>query len=69
MEYLVSIAGGQPGRYRGECEPPLGIAAANIARFKIRITDTGYAWNGSLRVTLIAGENERLALPAMRIWT
>lgn len=69
IEYQVSIDGGRPGRHRGECEPPLGIAAGSIGRFKIRVTDTGYAWNGTLRLTLIAGEDERLPLPAMRIWT
>jgi hypothetical protein len=69
VEYRVSIHGGQPGTYRTDCETPLAVAPGGLVRFKIRVTETGYAWNGALRLTLVAGPDERLVLPAMRIWT
>lgn len=69
ITYVVSIHGGKPGLHSAVCEPPVLVKAGNPERFKIRITDTGYAWNGALRISLLAGPGEKLRLPTMRIWT
>lgn len=69
VEYRISIRGGEPGHHRADCEPPLAIAGGGIARLKVVVADTGYSWNGGLRITLHAGPRETLALPAMRLWT
>ena len=69
ITYTVSIQGGQVGIYVTECEPPLIVKAGSLERFKIRISDTGFAWDGGLRLCLMVGKNERLFLPAMRIFT
>ena len=69
ITYAVSIRGGRTGRYLVTCDPPLLVKRRDLERFKIRITDTGYAWNGAVRVTLIAGPNRRLRLPVMRVFT
>ena len=67
ITYAVSIRGGKSGVYFAECEPPLLVEAGDLERFKIRITDTGYAWNGGLRVSLQTGPLEKLTLPALRV--
>jgi len=69
ITYAVSIHGGKAGVHSAECEPPLVVRAADLERFKIRITETGYAWNGGLRVSLQAGLYQKLDLPALRIFT
>lgn len=69
ITYAVSIRGGRTGRYPVTCDPPLLVKGRGLERFKIRITDTGYAWNGALRLTLIAGPTRTLRLPVMRIFT
>jgi hypothetical protein len=69
ITYAISIQGGKLGVYVAECEPPLLVKGAELERFKIRITDTGYAWNGGLRVSLQTGAAEQLSLPALRIFT
>ena len=66
ITYAVSIHGGRPGVHFAECEPPLLLKGGDMARFKIRIKDTGYAWNGGLRISLQSGP-EMLHLPAFRI--
>jgi hypothetical protein len=68
ITYAVSIAGGKSGVYFAECEPPLVVKGGDLERFKIRITDTGYAWNGGLRVSLQTGALKKLPLPALRIF-
>ena len=68
ITYAVSICGGKVGIHSSVCEPPLLVKASNLERFKIRVTDTGFAWNGGLRLTLFAGKVESLQLPAMRIF-
>lgn len=67
ITYSVSIQGGRAGSHFAECEPPLMVRGGDMTRFKIRIKDTGYAWNGGLRVLLQAG-SETLPLPACRIF-
>jgi hypothetical protein len=69
ITYAVSIQNGRPGVHATRCEPPLKVNAGDLERFKIRITDTGYAWNGGLRVSLQAGPQEKLFLPVLRIRT
>jgi hypothetical protein len=69
ITYAVSIKGGKSGVYFAECEPPLLVKGGDLERFKIRITDTGYAWNGGLRVSLQTGPLAQLGLPALRILT
>lgn len=69
ITYAVSIRGGKSGVYFAECEPPLLVEAGDLERFKIRITHTGYAWNGGLRVSLQTSPLEKLTLPALRIFT
>lgn len=69
ITYMVSIHCGKPGVYSAVCEPPLVVGAANLERFKIRIADTGYGWNGGLRMSLQAGPLQKLHLPALRIYT
>ena len=68
ITYSVSIHGGKSGIHSKDCERPLLVKAGDLERFKIRITDTGYAWNGGLRISLMSGPLERLRLPAMRSW-
>jgi hypothetical protein len=67
ITYAVSIHRGKVGVHSTECEPPLVVKGENLERFKIRVTDTGYAWNGGLRLSLLVGRVDRLRLPAMRI--
>jgi hypothetical protein len=69
ITYTVSIRGGRTGRYPVTCDPPLLVKGRDLERFKIRITDTGYAWNGAVRLALIAGPTRTLRLPVMRIFT
>ncbi len=69
ITYAVSIGGGKFGLHAAVCEPPLLVRAGDPERFKIRVTNTGYAWNGGLRLSLLAGSREKLYLPAMRLWT
>lgn len=68
ITYSVSIRFGRPGVYAAECEPPLLIRGSDLQRFRIRITETGYAWNGGLRLRLRFGEADGLDLPALRIF-
>ena len=68
VTYTVSICHGKAGIHSSTCEPPLIVEARNLQRFKVRITDTGFAWNGGLRLTFLAGKTEKLRLPAMRIF-
>lgn len=69
ITYAVSIHGGESGVHSAECLPPLRVKGGDLERFKIRITDTGYAWIGGLRVSLQTGPVGRLDLPAFRIVT
>lgn len=70
IEYKISINGGQPGIYRVDCfERPLIIPAKKFERFKICLCDTGYAWCGTIVITLDYGKEKRLQLPALRLHT
>jgi hypothetical protein len=69
ITYSVSIHRGEPGKYEVCCEPPLLVRAASKERFKIRLTDTGYAWKGTVQILLDYGKGRLVPLPAMRIYT
>jgi hypothetical protein len=69
VTYAVSINRGRPGTYTARCEPPLIIRGGSVERFKIRLCDTGYAWRGTIVVSLDYGRGRTLRLPAMRIYT
>jgi hypothetical protein len=45
-------------------EPPLIVEAGKHERFKIKLTDAGYAWTGYVRIGLLYGANRELALPS-----
>lgn len=68
ITYVVSIHGGKNGVYCSECDPPLLIRKRNMERFKIRLTHTGYAWHGGVRLILLAGANQKLNLPSLRLF-
>jgi hypothetical protein len=69
VEYAVSINYGRLGKYSVECDPPLAVSAGGVSRFKIRLTETGYAWNGTMEVGLRYGPEKHLMLPAFRLYT
>jgi len=69
ITYAISINRGQPGVYRSVCDPPLIVRAGSVERFKIRICDTGYAWRGTIALTLDYGSEKHLRLPALRLYT
>lgn len=48
----TSLRKGVPGVWTERLEPPLIVDPYKHERFKIRFTDTGYAWRGYLKVTL-----------------
>ncbi|WP_437916531.1 metallophosphoesterase [Sorangium sp. So ce302] len=68
ITYEISINHGRPGTYRSVCEPPLIVRAGSVERFKIRVRDTGYAWRGTIAVTLDFGNGKRLRLPFFRLY-
>jgi hypothetical protein len=69
ITYAISIHGGKIGAYCTGCDPPLEVKAGRLERFKIRLTNTGYAWNGGLRLSVLTGMTGRLQLPAVRVFT
>jgi len=66
--YDVSVNRGNPGTYRSVCEPPLVVRADSVERFKIRVCNTGYAWNGMVRLILDYGSEKRLLLPPFQMF-
>lgn len=68
ITYKVSINHGKPALYRTICEPPLIVTAKSFERFKICICDTGYAWRGTITITLDYGREKRLCLPYLRLY-
>lgn len=69
IEYVVPINMGQPGRYSANCEPPLVVRGNGPERFKIRLSETGYAWQGIVQVSLNYGQGRELKLPLLRLYT
>ena len=62
--YPISLRAGEPGVWTERMEPPLLVEAGNHERFKVRCTNSGYAWTGFLRLTLLYGEGKGLPLPS-----
>lgn len=54
--YTVSLHGGKPDTQVERLEPPLLVDAGQYQRFKVKYTDTGFAWRGFLRLTLLYGQ-------------
>lgn len=63
--YTLSLHRGRPGTWFQSLEPPLTVDAGANQRFKIKFTETGYAWTGYAKFTLIYGEQRGLAMPAV----
>lgn len=68
ITYVASLKDGKPGKWTQTLDPPLSIKQGAYGRFKICLTDTGFAWTGALRITLICGKDKKLHLPWMRLW-
>jgi len=62
--YPISLRGGQPGEFIERMEPPLLIEAGKHERFKVNLTNSGSAWTGWVRVTLLYAERKELQLPS-----
>lgn len=69
IEYSVPVNMGMPGRYYTSCEPPLVVRNGSVERFKVRLTETGYAWRGTVQVTLDSGAGKELKFPLLRLYT
>jgi hypothetical protein len=63
--YALSLKNGNPDQSPTRLVPPLEIEAGKHARFHIRLSETGYAWTGSVRIHLLFGSGRQLALPWM----
>lgn len=63
--YTISLAGGMPGTRVEPLEPPVLVDPGAHQRFKVKCTDTGYAWRGFLRLAVLYGDGKELVLP----WT
>lgn len=61
--YEVSLDGGKPGIRVVEMEPPVVVRPGRHERFKVRLTDAGFAWSGYLRLLFKFGKRKKLALP------
>jgi hypothetical protein len=61
--YTLSLHGGRPGTWVEPLDPPLTVDAGANQRFKIKFTETGYAWSGYAKLTLIYGDQLELSLP------
>jgi hypothetical protein len=69
VTYRVSINNGEPGVYENPCEPPLLVKPRSHQRFKVRLTDTGYSWAGTVQVLLDFGAEDPLPLPCIQLCT
>jgi hypothetical protein len=63
--YPISLRGGQSGEWIERMEPPLLIEAGKHERFKVKFTNSGYAWTGYVRLTLLYAQAKELSLPSM----
>lgn len=62
--YPISLRGGQPGEWIERMEPPLLVDAGEHERFKVKLTNSGSAWTGCVRLTLLYAEGKELQLPS-----
>ncbi len=63
--YPVSLRGGKPGSSTEPLGPPLLVDSGKHERFKVKLTDSGYAWTGYVQIALLYSENRELRLPSM----
>ncbi len=61
--YPISLRGGLPGTWIERMEPPLLIEGGKHQRFKVKLTDSGYAWTGYVRLTVLYAGGKELPLP------
>ncbi len=66
--YKLSLHSGRVATSTERFDPPLVIPAGKNERFKLRLTETGYAWYGDVSLTLDFGSS-KLRLPWIRIQT
>jgi hypothetical protein len=69
ITYGVSLGRGAEGSYITKCEPPLVVRGHGLERCKIRLSDTGYSWRGTVRLSLAYGAGKRLFLPHIGLYT
>jgi hypothetical protein len=69
IAYKISLRHGAPGAYTREFGKLLRIKPGALARFKLRLVDTGYAWTGCVRLGLRYGKSGTLYLPRLRLST
>lgn len=62
--YTMSLGGGRPGSRTVGLEPPLLVDPGEHQRFEIKLTHSGYAWSGCIRITLLYGDGRELPLPS-----
>ena len=63
VEYSFPLNGGQPGKHTYSLEPPLIIEPKKHQRFKIRLTETDYAWTGYIKISFPFTETNDIELP------
>lgn len=61
--YAISLRGGEAGSHIEKMEPPLVIEAGKHERFKVKLTNSGSAWTGYIRMNLAYGNDRELPLP------
>jgi hypothetical protein len=67
--YAISLGGGEAGNRIEKMEPPLVIEAGRHERFKVKLTDSGSAWTGYIRMILPYGKDRNLPLPCTFVRT
>lgn len=68
ITYVLPLKNGTPGVYVENLEPPLIVGAGKHERFKIRLTEAGYAWCGFVHLTLIYSDKKELSLPRLYLF-
>jgi hypothetical protein len=63
--YSISLRGGKRGTWCEALDPPLTVNYGENQRFKIKLTEAGYAWTGYVKLTLIYGDQQELGLPTI----
>lgn len=69
ITYRISIGHGIPGDYTRAFRKYLRIKPSSLERFRIRLTDTGFGWNGFVQLGLHYGAGRELTLPCVRLYT
>lgn len=65
--YTTSLRRGRAGTWVEPFDPPLTVDAGTNQRFKIKLTDGGYAWTGYAQLTVLYGGNGELNLPTIHL--